>query len=452
MGLSSNARLLYITARLTSNEYESQQISNAKMRLATQSQEASNDYISALNTTQLMFTTYDAKGISTTDKLTAGVLYQYSDMKNQYVLSNSSGQALISQTDAYNFEQSANLEEFLEANGVIKQWKSPSLQKNYETLDSKEYRTYKEKWQDAINNAKNATYNLSYSYTDENGNPQTDTYNNQSSDKAWEIDKSYASKEYQKALAEYKDMQLQLQSGVELSDAEVEAALNRVNNAKAKYSDCITYDNWLMSKAAKADPKAYEGINEYYKILEEFNAELEDYGTTLEDGFSYNDATKAQWYTNLWYRLNGQSSEKSLAGSKGNTYSVIDEKLLHNTTWLQDSITQGIISIEKASNEEDVTNTIPNEYDPTIVNLEGISWNSVIYSSCSDITQKDDEQAIARAEAEYKRKTEEINAKDEKYQNKIKTLETEHTALQTEYESVQSALNKNIERSFKAFS
>lgn len=452
MGLSSNARLLYITARLTSNEYESQQISNAKMRLATQSQEASNDYISALNTTQLMFTTYDAKGNSSTDKLTAGVLYQYSDMKNQYVLSNSSGQALISQTDAYNFEQSANLEEFLEANGVIKQWKSPSLQKNYETLDSKEYRTYKEKWQDAINNAKNATYNLSYSYTDENGNPQTDTYNNQSSDKAWEIDKSYASKEYQKALAEYKDMQLQLQSGVELSDAEVEAALNRVNNAKAKYSDCITYDNWLMSKAAKADPKAYEGINEYYKILEEFNAELEDYGTTLEDGFSYNDATKAQWYTNLWYRLNGQSSEKSLAGSKGNTYSVIDEKLLHNTTWLQDSITQGIISIEKASNEEDVTNTIPNEYDPTIVNLEGISWNSVIYSSCSDITQKDDEQAIARAEAEYKRKTEEINAKDEKYQNKIKTLETEHTALQTEYESVQSALNKNIERSFKAFS
>ena len=247
-------------------------------------------------------------------------------------------------------------------------------------------------------------------------------------------------------------MQLQLQSGVELSDAEVEAALNRVNNAKAKYSDCITYDNWLMSKAAKADPEAYEGINEYYKVLEEFNAELEDYGTTLEDGFSYNDATKAQWYTNLWYRLNGQSSEKSLAGSKENTYSVIDEKLLHNTTWLQDSITQGLITIEKASNEEDVTNTIPNEYDPTIVNLEGISWDSVIYSSCSDITQKDNEQAIARAEAEYKRKTEEINAKDEKYQNKIKTLETEHTALQTEYESVQSALNKNIERSFKAFS
>lgn len=39
MGLSSSqARLLSITARLTSNEYESQQISNAKIRLATQAQ------------------------------------------------------------------------------------------------------------------------------------------------------------------------------------------------------------------------------------------------------------------------------------------------------------------------------------------------------------------------------------------------------------------------------
>ena len=49
-------------------------------------------------------------------------------------------------------------------------------------------------------------------------------------------------------------------------------------------------------------------------------------------------------------------------------------------------------------------------------------------------------------------KTKEISDKDQKYQNKIKILETEHSALQTEYESVQSAMNKNIERSFKVFS
>ena len=51
------------------------------MRLATQSQEASAEYINALNTQQLLYTTYDAHGDSTSVQLTAGALYQYSDMK-----------------------------------------------------------------------------------------------------------------------------------------------------------------------------------------------------------------------------------------------------------------------------------------------------------------------------------------------------------------------------------
>lgn len=452
MGLSSNARLLQITARLTSNEYETQQISNAKLRLATQSQEASANYIAALNTTKLMFTTYDSHGDSTTSNLTAGLIYQYGDMKNQYALINPSGQVLLSQTDAYNFKNSKNLEEFLAANGVTKEWKSTTLQQNYETLDSPEYAGYKDAWTAKIKEAKNNTYNLSYIEDDGTETKYTDL----SSDRAWEIDKSYASADYQEALKEYQDLQTKITSGIEVPDADVQSCLDNINKAKSKYTDCITYDNWLMSKAAYnadgSETDEYKDMQKYYEVLEEFNAELEDFGTSLEDGFAYNDNTKAQWYTNLWYRLNGQSSEKSLEGSKGSNYSVIDEKLLNNSTWLQDSITQGTITIEKSSNEEDTSSTIPDMYNPTVVNLEGINWNAVIYSSCSDITQKDDDQAIARAEAEYQQKTEEINAKDEKYQNKLKTLDTEHTALQTEYESVQSALNKNIERSFKAFS
>ena len=83
MGISaSQARLLTITARLTSNEYESQQISNAKMRLATQSEAASSEYIAALNSTQLQLMTYDTKDEATTTPLTANVLYHYSDLKN----------------------------------------------------------------------------------------------------------------------------------------------------------------------------------------------------------------------------------------------------------------------------------------------------------------------------------------------------------------------------------
>ena len=74
-----------------------------------------------------------------------------------------------------------------------------------------------------------------------------------------------------------------------------------------------------------------------------------------------------------------------------------------------------------------------------------------MFSSCPDITQRDDSAAIEKAEAEYQKALAEINIKDQKYQRKLTTLDSEHNALQTEYESVKSALSKNIERSFKAF-
>ena len=56
MGLAaSQARLLTITARLADNELRSQTINNAKMRLSTESSQASENYINALNNATLKF-------------------------------------------------------------------------------------------------------------------------------------------------------------------------------------------------------------------------------------------------------------------------------------------------------------------------------------------------------------------------------------------------------------
>lgn len=46
----------------------------------------------------------------------------------------------------------------------------------------------------------------------------------------------------------------------------------------------------------------------------------------------------------------------------------------------------------------------------------------------------------------------EIQNEDKKFDQDLKKLDTEHSALQTEYESVKSVIDKNVERSFKAFS
>lgn len=442
MGISaSQARLLTITARLTSNEYESQQISNAKMRLAIKSEQASSEYIAALNSKQFMFTTYDAKGDAVTEELTPNALYQYADMKNQYALVNASGQMLVSSADAKNFRLAENLDDFLGLYGIEKMYKSESMAENAAKLNSNSdeggLKDYYEAWEQAVENVKTSTY------TDSSGNEI-------SSDELYRNDKFKAFEDYNKALEDYQYKVSLFDSG--LTNTDVSGALNILNSAKDKYSHCVTFDEWAKCQAKNAEPEIFENVTEYYRVLDEFLAEAESLGcTSLQDTYTYSDATKAQWYTNLWYRMNGASSEKSAQGDKETNFAVLDSQLASSKNWLQDALGQGLISLEVAS-YADATNLIPDESKPLSVILKGISWTPTEYGSCKDFTELDDDKAIAKAEAEYERKNNEISAKDKKYENKIKTLDTEHNSLQTEYESVQSAMNKNVERSFKTFS
>ena len=162
MGLSSNARLLSITARLTSNEYESQQITNSKMRLATQSQEASQNYLAALGNDQLVFMGYTAQGHETSNTLTAALLYSYGDTKNQYGIVNTAGQILIDKEDAINFQNSATLDEFLAKNGIEKIWKDKTVQEAYALFTSDEYTEYKKSWDAVCQDVEGALYKVSY--------------------------------------------------------------------------------------------------------------------------------------------------------------------------------------------------------------------------------------------------------------------------------------------------
>ena len=421
MGISaSQARLLTITARLTSNEYESQQISNAKMRLAVQSQQASDEYISALNTRQLQFMTYDAQGAPITEDLTANALYQYSDMKNQYALLNHNGQMLVTNYDAKNFEASATLDEFLAKNGVEKIYKTETLKNNAEQLKSGgELDGYYKVWLDAIEKVETPT-----------------------SDSDYQQAKAVA-------LEVYEDKSALYNSGVSIN---IEDYQKNLADAKAKFSNCATYDRWIQAKAEEAYPEAYKNSLKYYAVLNEFLAESQDLGaTSVDELWEYSDATKAQWYTNLWYKMNGPSTDKSVQGTNATNYSKLDINLASSKDWIQDALEQGILSIEVASYEES-NNLIEDENRPLSLTLKGITWSSTEYGSCIDFTEVDDESAIARAEAEYQKKNNEISAKDKRYENKIKTLDTEHNALQTQYESVKSAMTKNIDRSYKTFS
>ena len=115
MGMSaSQARLLFVSSRLHDVEFKSQQIANQKIRLASESEEISNDYAKALNKTQLVVT----------DPI-SGVQHQlgYNDimspegqMSGSYSLRDSSGRVVVSDEVKQAFDANKNnLDGFLEA-------------------------------------------------------------------------------------------------------------------------------------------------------------------------------------------------------------------------------------------------------------------------------------------------------------------------------------------------
>ena len=122
MGMAAGqARLLSITARMSDNELRAQIINNDKMRLATESSQVSETYVQALNEAELMFANYDANNNASFQQLTFNSLTAYNPYNNQYALTNASGNILISEKDAKNYESAGgDMEKFLKCYGLEK--------------------------------------------------------------------------------------------------------------------------------------------------------------------------------------------------------------------------------------------------------------------------------------------------------------------------------------------
>lgn len=117
MGMAaSQARLLSITARLTNNENSGQSISYSKQRLADQTQQITNEYNEALNTTKLTVLT----GFNGSDATYTDISYdtmtnkQMAANTKQYVVTDTKGRILVTEDIANAYKQSAgNYNQFL---------------------------------------------------------------------------------------------------------------------------------------------------------------------------------------------------------------------------------------------------------------------------------------------------------------------------------------------------
>lgn len=186
------------------------------------------------------------------------------------------------------------------------------------------------------------------------------------------------------------------------------------------------------------------GEDSYRDRLSKWTAEhvekndfIDSLETTKKHSYKIPDQkdSKYQWYVNLWYKM---------GAGKSNNYKEFDMNLLNNAEWLQFALEHGVLTLEQAQFIEDGSEKYPD--------MGTYDWVSIIYTNASDVVYQEDETAIAIAEVKYKNKINEIENKDKKFDQDLKKLDTEHSALQTEYESIKEAMNKNIERSFKAFS
>ena len=209
------------------------------------------------------------------------------------------------------------------------------------------------------------------------------------------------------------------------------------------------------------------------KIVSEKPEEVEEPGEAplkpqppIKPEIYIEDVEKSQWYTNLWYRMNGEDNPQEIfkisedivsadaeeteisrylldfenANKNNNSvaYEILPSNLAYSKDWLNNVLSQGIVSMEKVG----VTRTS---------NENELKWSSIIYSNTTDINTEENSEAIAKAELHYTQILSEVESKDKKFQMQLRSLDTEHNALQTEYSSVKSAVDKNISRSFKVF-
>lgn len=209
---------------------------------------------------------------------------------------------------------------------------------------------------------------------------------------------------------------------------DMETALSKVFNEERYWS---AVENWQNS------------IKNWLKNVTALQAEYEESLSTIPPKQIPDETdSRYQWYKNLWYRMGGISEKEK--DDSGRHYKELDPNLLNNAEWLEFALEHGIITLEQAQFNKDGSVTYPN--------MGTYDWTSIIYTNAADIVSQEDSAAIALAEVEYENAVRDIQNEDKKIDQDLKKLDTEHSALQTEYDSIKSVIDKNVERSFKAFS
>jgi hypothetical protein len=222
---------------------------------------------------------------------------------------------------------------------------------------------------------------------------------------------------------------------------EAEAARVREINEEEfrKYNEAELARELWDREWAKTKNDFQDWMDKYTAIQEHAEVILKN---DLEPKIPNPDDPAVIWYTNLWYRMGGESEESKI--NPNYNFKQLDDNLMKDSAYLQWALETGTVTMEQVVFNENGSEKTPG--------LKEREWKAIGYNNSSDLKEEQNKLNMTRAEAKYDKTLRELQAQDKQYDMDLKRLDTQHNALQQEYEALKGITAKNIERSFKAFS
>ena len=402
MGMAaSQARLLSLTARIHGVEHQAQSIQNAKVQLATQSDQVYQDYMAAMNENVLAFDIINgANGQTSTIAANFNNLCSINRARpatanTTYALRNSQG-LLIVEDDVYEAYSEGRY-----SNGY-------------------EFAMYMLLGDGNIN-----------LFSDADGDGLTDDVIGALEKAELEVLEDYLLNN--PGDSRLRDLNTQIEKLAEDADISI---------TNLSYATIYDYEGI-------ADGNPAFKAEEYKKLIEELKNELyknhanEIYQELLntyydELGEEVPEINQEQfdYYVSIFNQIQACGGCISI-----NEYNGPHGDAANDADWLHNMVQSGLISVE-------LVNVDPKTGKTTLSRTSPSSDSTLSFREKTSI----DNRALAKAEAEYEHKLKQINSIDKKYDLDLSKLETERNALTTELDTVKTVIKDNVTRSFKIFS
>ncbi len=481
MGISaSQGKLLFMTARISNNEFQQQSIAFSKQRMADRASLVNERYNEALNATKYQILTGFNGVVANYEDLTYNMLTSYNSVSSgrQYIVKDNKGKILVPNEIAKAFKNNnGDFNKFLEALGYTQSdvnvnnadeteeaihnaW-DKYLVSVGESIDNigdlnshilniewmKGYPAYKTAMATSLVNGNTATESLykdnkgyyteratvsAFTIAKEDGTTevvagyQTQEQIEEKSDKFQKLDNvtynpetkkySYGGKEYPVLYVNPKNQ-----------------AINETKNDYLMFKSGTTY---LSDDGIKYDVNArtyalnYEGTTKSQRELYDYACAITEAkangGTNLT-----HDPAMVNYYRNIYNEMLS-CGYTTLTGEVEENSGNVSETNFKDSQWFVNQLKSGKLTIAYFS-------TVSKSFVGTTIDDD------------EAIVEKEDKSKIAQAEQEYNTQMDKIEHDEKMFDMELNKLEAEHQALTTELESINKVIQNNIKESFKTF-